>query len=181
MRLSRGLKELDLIEMDGSFPLIKNLRILMEGDTPLERFKLSYINDAHCQALIHALPNAHSIKELTIGNYRRNSVSKERLLHAFEKNSSLVQVQVGDPEDEDDYFNADDLAKIRFYTNRNEHLSRLLKAPIGEVPLSLHPRLLYIAKRCQTGPSLILQSLLLLNDSVGQEDWKMSCKRRGVA
>lgn len=59
----------------------------------------------------------------------RIDVSKEILLRAFEENSSLVKVFK--QRDHDDnfvgYLNAHDLATIRFYTKRNEHLPRLLE------------------------------------------------------
>ena len=96
MRQSRGLKELDLTRLDrnSALPISRELRILLKGDTPLERFKLTFkIDDAECRALIHALPSANTIKELTLCFNWEISVPKCCLLRAFEKNSSLVHVR----------------------------------------------------------------------------------------
>lgn len=174
MRQSRGLKELDFTNLDSPlFTDSQELRILLEGDTPLERFKLSQIDDEECHALIEALPNVDRIKELTLDFMDGIAVPKVSLMDAFQKNSSLVQIST------DDYFDNDDLACIALYLERNEQLPRLLKAPVGEVPLCLRPLLYKVAEQWKTGPSLIFHSLVALKDSLGLR-WENGCKRHRV-
>ena len=182
MRESRGMKELALTNLYYGFdrPIIEDLSLLLEGDTPLERFQMFEINDAECGSLVRALPNVHKIKVLSLNFPYRVDVPKESLLRAFEQNSSLIQVHVLRCENANFiYLNAQDCARIDFYTKRNEYLPRLLEAPNNkEVPLSLRPRLLWIAKQWPTGPSLMFQFLVLFEKDGGQDETTRSKRLR---
>ena len=179
-----GLKELDLLEARIQESTVRLLPSLFAGETALERCKLSWLEMEACQALIQVLPLAHKVKELTLGVSCAFQNLKQGFLHAFEKNSSLVKVDIHYHVNLEllvgvHQFDESELTKIHFYTKRNEMLTEmLLEAPFCEVPLSLYPRLFCIAKPSQIGLKLILQCLLQLEDVIGLEGEQRSWKRR---
>ena len=163
---------------------VRLLPSLFAGETALERCKLSWLEMEACQALIQVLPLAHKVKELTLGVSCAFQNLKQGFLHAFEKNSSLVKVDIHYHVNLEllvgvHQFDESELTKIHFYTKRNELLTEmLLEAPFCEVPLSLYPRLFCIAKPSQIGLKLILQCLLQLEDVIGLEGEQRSCWKR---
>lgn len=178
MRHCLGLHELNFVDYSGDDALNFSIVLeLLKAETPVKRCKLSMIGDATCRNLIQVLPHARRLKELTLGIDTGISLPNESLLCSFEKNSSIVKIVI---EGYLNYFNAHNMARIRFYTTRNEQLPRLLAAGISEVPLSLRPRLLCVAKQCHSGPALIFQSLIGLRDSVGQGKEKVNLKHRCI-
>lgn len=178
MRQSPHLKALNLGCSQGGrggglnyAPLLRCL----EGETPVEHFQLHRLCDETCRALIEILPGMQKVKQLCWGLDAELTIRKEDLLRAFEKNSSLVEATFMEYSN---FFNADDVARIRVYGKRNEQLPLLLESPTSIVPLYLRPQLFGIAKASHTGPLLVFRNLLRLGGAIGPTKAKRTSKRR---
>jgi hypothetical protein len=90
--------------------------------------------------------------------------NNDMLLHSLNRNSSLLQVTTGDP---DDWSEADTAKKIA-YAKRNAQIHAILEVPQESVELlpSL-PRIFCASRGCEMESSVIFAALVALGESVG--------------